>query len=95
VRSSTLASLNVPTIVIAQNFRETTHTMASSKYGFINLGCRKAITNDTILNSVQQVVENSDLRKTMRDKMQQMDLTQGKKRVLVYINSLFDTFDEK
>ncbi|SHK68306.1 CMP-N-acetylneuraminic acid synthetase [Desulfatibacillum alkenivorans DSM 16219] len=83
-----LASLQVPTIVIAQNFRETTHSMASSQNGFINLGFRKEISDAEILHAVKRVVEDFELRTVMCKKMESLDLKNGKKRVVANINSI-------
>lgn len=81
-----LASLEIPTIVIAQNLRETTHTFASSEFGFINLGLRSEIDDPSIYRTVLRVYEDNDLRKTMIEKMKPLDLKYGKKRVIEIIN---------
>lgn len=83
-----LASLQIPTIVICQNQRETTHTFASSNNGITNLGFREDISNETILSNFIQLVENQTLRVAASEKMKSLQLTQGKKRVVSLINSL-------
>ncbi|MBA6291503.1 NTP transferase domain-containing protein [Colwellia sp. MB3u-70] len=85
-----LASLLTPTIVICQNHRETTHTFASDKNGVTNLGFCKEISDETILLSFINLVENKSLRLDARKKMQLLQLTQGKKRVISIINSLLN-----
>ena len=82
-----LASLEVPTIVIAQNLRETHHTFASSSNGFINLGLRTQIDDQTISEVLLKVINDKKLRKTMTEKMRLLDLTYGKKRVVEKINA--------
>ena len=88
-----LASLQVPTIVIAQNLRETTHSIASSQNGFINLGFRKEISNVKILDAVKRVTEDFQLRTVICEKMQSLNLTKGKKRVIAKINSILETHE--
>lgn len=85
-----LASLQVPTIVISQNLRETTHSMASSQNGFINLGFRNEISDDDILRGIKRVVEDSPLRSIMCEKMRSLDLEKGKKRVIAKINFMLE-----
>lgn len=83
-----LASLGLPTIVIAQNLRETMHTVASSENGLINLGLRTEIEDDTIYATIKRLINNSDLRITMQNKMRSLDLRNGKKRLIKKIKSL-------
>lgn len=82
-----LASFAVPTVVISQNLRETKHTFASSKNGFINMGLRSEIDDETIKSTLLRVLNDENLRKTMIDKMNSFDLRSGKKRVIEQINA--------
>lgn len=84
-----LAALRVPTIVICQNKRETTHTFASSVNGVVNLGFRGNVTDDAITETITTVVENEKLRTSMRGKMESLDLSAGKSRVCELIRNLF------
>jgi spore coat polysaccharide biosynthesis predicted glycosyltransferase SpsG/CMP-N-acetylneuraminic acid synthetase len=81
-----LCSLEVPTMVISQNVRETKHTFASSENGFINLGLHSEINDKTIMDSLTMVLNDRDLRKVMIEKMNSYDLREGKKRVIEMIN---------
>ncbi len=83
-----LATLKVPTIVICQNERETTHTFASEKNGVINLGHRKKLSKNTMLLAFNQVISNNSLRCEMSNKMSSLDLTLGKQRVINKIKSI-------
>tara|TARA_R110002049_G_scaffold69711_3_gene180522 strand:+ start:2887 stop:4524 length:1638 start_codon:yes stop_codon:yes gene_type:complete len=83
-----LASLEVPTIVICQNTRETTHTFASKEKGILNLGHRDNISDSDILSSFNQVLSDESLRNEMSDNMAALDLTLGKQRVINKIVSL-------
>ena len=83
-----LAALQVPTIVICQNRRETTHTFASSDNGILNLGFREEVSDIEIKQAVEQVITDCDLLRVMRKKASNHDLTKGKKRVIERIEQL-------
>lgn len=85
-----LASLEMPTVVICQNRRETTHTFASSDNGIVNLGFHNEIHDEDILKTIQSVVSNQDLRRTMRKKLKNFDLTKGKQKVVQRIMGLLN-----
>lgn len=83
-----LASLKVPTIVICQNYRETTHTFASEENGIINLGHRNEISSEKIERSLLNLLENKDAVLLMQKKMEDLKLDEGKERVIKQINEL-------
>ena len=83
-----LSALAVPTVVICQNVRETTHTFASSENGIVNLGFRDDVSDETILLQCIQVIESRELRNIMIEKMRSQDFSQGKRRVLKRIFNL-------
>ncbi|WP_417437321.1 cytidylyltransferase domain-containing protein [Idiomarina abyssalis] len=85
-----LTALQIPTVVICQNERETTHTFASSANGVVNLGFRGSIDDQTIIETLTTVIESKELRTTMRNKMKALDLSAGKKRVCELIKNLFN-----
>jgi spore coat polysaccharide biosynthesis predicted glycosyltransferase SpsG len=83
-----LASLKVPTIVICQNERETTHTFASSENGIINLGHRKNVSAALINDSLNKVISDHKLRELMIKKVSELNLNKGKARVISKIKSI-------
>ncbi len=85
-----IASLEKPTIVIAQNSRETTHTFASQKNGFLNLGHRKNISDKKIKESINKLITDAKLRETMRSRMRKLNLRDGKKKVVNLIRQLLE-----
>lgn len=85
-----LSALHIPTIVICQNQRETTHTFASSENGVLNLGFREDVTDDSIYNRFKQVVEEPGLLEIMREKSRKVDFRKGKKRVIKRITDILD-----
>lgn len=85
-----LAALRVPTLVICQNERETTHDYASWDNGVINLGHRDGVTDDAIAESVCRVLDDTSLRREMVKKSAKFDLTKGKQRVIDAITALVE-----
>ena len=83
-----LATLKIPTLVICQNKRETTHSFASDKNGVLNLGHRIDISQKDINLAFKELLTNKKLRKEMVDKMTALDLTRGKQRVIKAVTSL-------
>jgi CMP-N-acetylneuraminic acid synthetase/spore coat polysaccharide biosynthesis predicted glycosyltransferase SpsG len=85
-----LVSLQVPTIVICQNERETTHEFASADNGIINLGYRGDVENSAILTNFKSVVEDMITRDRMIDLARKEDLVSGKNRVIKKIKELIE-----
>lgn len=87
-----LASLGVPAIVLGQNDRELTHFFANEAYGFLNLGLGLNVKKSIILDNFKKLVEDNEIRFSMRQKMLRCDLLKGKRRVIQiiknHINSL-------
>lgn len=83
-----LAALRVPTVVICQNRRETTHTFASDENGVLNLGHREAVTDAEIGEALMRVLCDKDARATMAARMGKHDFTQGKRRVIESLEAL-------
>lgn len=83
-----LASLRIPTIVICQNHRETTHSFASEKNGVINLGHYETLRHGQIQECFGALYHDAERRKDMMKRMDSMDLASGKSRVVSVIRSL-------
>lgn len=76
-----LVAMGVPTILMAQNERETTHEFGSMSNGFLNLGLGRLIETDTIYETVQWLMHCPEIRRNMRSQMLKKDLTHGMERV--------------
>ena len=62
-----LASMGVPTIVMAQNEREQLHTFAQMDNGFINLGLGSEVSDEDIASTLQlQRLLNGELFKSRK-----------------------------
>jgi len=85
-----LASLHVPTIVLAQNEREMTHLFASAEQGFVNTGLGARLTVSDIESIFIKVVNNFEQRKNMAELMKDCDLTTGRKTVASLIKKVIE-----
>ncbi|NOR68213.1 MAG: acylneuraminate cytidylyltransferase [Methylomarinum sp.] len=85
-----VASLCIPTIVLAQNEREMTHFFASAEYGFINLGLGRNVACNQIQEAFVSLVENFQTRRYMSQLMAKTDLVRGRARTLKLINEVVD-----
>lgn len=84
------ASLNVPTIVLAQNEREMTHFFATAEHGFVNLGLGTDVSNEQILEALVSLAENYHSRQYASNLMAKADLTSGRQRVMKLINNIVE-----
>lgn len=76
-----LASMGVPTIVMAQNERERLHRFAQMDNGFINLGLGSEVSDEDLLATFEWLVNATSVRKEMHRLMIDNDLRSGINRV--------------
>lgn len=76
-----LASMDVPTILLAQNKREQNHEFGYLKNGFINLGLGSEVEDDTIKQTLLWLINSPQIRKQMKDQMKKKNFKQGIERV--------------
>lgn len=76
-----LACMGVPSIILAQNEREMTHTFATMKNGFINLGYGGNVSTDAIVNTLKWLIDTPSIRSNMRDLMLKHDFRGADKRL--------------
>lgn len=72
-----LASMGVPTIVLAQNKREQLHRFAQMDNGFINLGLGSEVSDEDIRSTFEWLLGSVSIRKEMRRLMLDNDLKAG------------------
>jgi len=77
-----LASMAVPTILLAQNEREQHHEFGYMKNGFINLGLGNEVIDQTIRETLLWLINSPQIRRQMKDQMLKKDLKQGIQRVI-------------
>jgi CMP-N-acetylneuraminic acid synthetase len=76
-----LASVGVPTILMAQNPREKLHNFGNIRNGFLNLGLGSEVDILTLSNTIQWLIGCPQIRKNMHDEMLCNDLKHGMDRV--------------
>lgn len=76
-----LASMEVPTILLAQNKREQHHEFGYLKNGFINLGLGSEVEDETIKQTLLWLFNSPQIRKQMKEQMKKIDLKNGIERV--------------
>lgn len=76
-----LASMGVPTIVLAQNKREQLHTFAQMDNGFINLGLGSEVSDEDIAAAIEWIISSKSIRSEMHRLMLANDLKSGIRRV--------------
>lgn len=72
-----LASMEVPTILMAQNKREQHHEFGYLQNGFINLGLGSEVEDDTIKQTLLWLINSPQIRKQMKAQMKKKDLKSG------------------
>ena len=75
-----LASMGLPSIVLSQNPREATHSFATMRYGFLNLGLGEVVDTETIKSTLIWLIETPNVRKSMHELMLKCDLKSGMER---------------
>ncbi|MED5073197.1 glycosyltransferase [Anoxybacillus geothermalis] len=80
-----IAMIGTPAIIIAQNYREMTHLFGHNYNGFVNLGIHHEVSDETILNTFNRLINDIELRKIMNRRMLSHDLKNGISRVLSII----------
>jgi spore coat polysaccharide biosynthesis predicted glycosyltransferase SpsG len=90
-----LASIGIPTIVLAQNKRELLHTFAHEDNGIINLGLGYKCSDQNIRDNLLNLIEDFDLRKKNNILMLKNNLRSGISNVLGLIFSEYEKFEEE
>lgn len=83
-----IAAIGVPSIVMAQNKRETTHLFASQKHGFKYLGLGTRLSKQEILKACVGLISNFEQRKKMHKAMLDYKIKEGKNRTVKLIKNL-------
>lgn len=87
-----LASMGVPTVIMAQNRRELMHEFGYISNGFINLGLGSDLSPETIGQTLNWLIDTPQVREQMHQQMLGKDLRNGLNRVLKII---FDHVPDK
>lgn len=84
------ASLGLPTIVLCQNHRETTHFFAGPNYGFVNLGLGNEATDEDIKVAFTNLLDNEEQRRYLSDLLLSQKIKAGREHVLQLIKQTIE-----
>ncbi|TVZ55508.1 spore coat polysaccharide biosynthesis predicted glycosyltransferase SpsG [Lutibacter sp. Hel_I_33_5] len=86
-----LADMNIPSIIISQHERETTHKFACLENGFINMGIFKNdITNNEIIYNFKKLINDESFRILLFQNIKKYNFRFNKSKVLNTILSLIE-----
>jgi spore coat polysaccharide biosynthesis predicted glycosyltransferase SpsG len=63
-----LSSIGVPTLCMAQNVKELTHTHTSPNNGVVMLGLGTLVGQDTLVAHIAKLVEDTEFRRTLHER---------------------------
>ena len=86
-----LMILGIPTVVLCQHARETTHTHASMVNGVVNLGLGELVTQDQLARTIQYLIDHPDQRRLMHDRALAAVAQRSNRQVAQAIMGLFQT----
>ncbi|MBR5503381.1 MAG: UDP-2,4-diacetamido-2,4,6-trideoxy-beta-L-altropyranose hydrolase [Methanobrevibacter sp.] len=72
-----IASLGVPCICLCQNERELSHIFGNIEHGFINLGLGSNVSKEDIIQTLENTIDDYELRVEMNKRMGEVDLKHG------------------
>ncbi|MFZ5993914.1 MAG: cytidine 5'-phosphate N-acetylneuraminic acid synthetase [Thermodesulfobacteriota bacterium] len=85
-----LYHMKIPSLIISQNDRETTHKFAAEENGFTHVGHYSASEemDSVVLSALTMLVKNWEYRKSLYTTMDRINFLENKKRVLTGIEGL-------
>jgi len=84
-----LAAMNIPTVSISQNDRETMHLFSRYSKGICYLGISCNVDDETLYRRLKELIENNELRYKMYESLAKTDIRKGIKNVKNEIISSF------
>ena len=91
-----LAAMNIPTISISQNDRETMHLFSRYSKGVSYLGISCNVDEDFLSYRIRELIENKEKRYKMYKSLSNTNIRKGIKRVKDdIINSYWRWWDER
>jgi len=84
-----LTAMNIPTVSISQNDRETMHLFSRYSKGICYLGISCNVDDETLYGSLKELIENNELRYKMYESLAKTDIRKGIKNVKSEIISSF------
>ena len=90
-----IASVGVPCVCLCQNERELTHTFGNAENGFLNLGLGKNLKEENIIDTLETLLNDNDLRREMNKRMLAIDLKHGFENIMTIVKNKYKDFDNK
>lgn len=87
-----VASLGVPCICLCQNKRELTHIFGNIDNGFINLGLGAEVSQQEIIETIENIINDYNFRTEMSKRMINMDVKHGFNNIVDIVKSEYDNF---
>ena len=85
-----IASIGTPAIVICHNKKELKHQFASNQNGFKNLGLHSKVSDDKILEALNDLCFSLNKRKLANKRMLKNKLSNGKENVIKLISRMIN-----
>jgi len=89
-----IASIGVPCVCLCQNERELTHTFGNAENGFLNLGLGKDLKEEDIIETIESILNDNELRREMNKRMLAIDLKHGFENIKKIVKSKYKDFDK-
>lgn len=77
-----LSSLGIPTICMAQNAKELTHTHTTPSNGVLMLGMGKLVSVETLGAHIQELIDNTDLRQRLHTRALEATAGRSNERIV-------------
>lgn len=81
-----LAAMRVPSVIVCQNNRETTHLFSADSLGLIDLGLGSRLADFAFCETLSNLVNNRHIRQQLFERQKESDLVSGKSKVLELIH---------
>ena len=88
-----IASIGVPCVCLCQNQRELNHIFGNIDNGFINLGLGTKVSDDELTSTLENTVNDFDLRLEMSNRMKNVDVRHGFENLLNIVKPKFMEFE--
>ena len=90
-----IASIGVPCVCLCQNQRELSHIFGNVENGFINLGLGSEVKENDLINTINDIIDNYDLRMEMSNRMKNVDVRHGFENLMKIVKPKYLEFEKE
>ena len=90
-----IASIGVPCVCLCQNQRELSHIFGNVENGFINLGLGSEVKENDLINTINDIIDNYDLRLEMSNRMKNVDVRHGFENLMKIVKPKYLEFEKE